>query len=357
MTEVTHANASFHVMLDANIWVSEHLLQTTSGSALLYAVSAARANLVLPEIVELELEIVLRRQAETAIGDIRKRVQLLTHLSGDSALTFSAPSLTAVQEGMRARLDQLSGVIRRFAFTEAHARRALGRILKTLPPSGQNNEQFRDCCIWETALEVAQERPTYLITNDAAFYKDRDRTRGLATLLQTEANKSSLSIHLYHDLGHFLSHMGQTISGLNEEILEEKIMTEVMPTASAILERINASNPNPFILGDPHRPRVKGFATLKTAVFAVSFEIEFPLMSTEVEKLDATFIAEGTCSYDAKHNDNVSEIEIDSVGTRIGGFQLRWGAGTWQDPGVLEVLSRHAQVMAQKTFRRTEPGS
>jgi hypothetical protein len=83
MTDVAHPTAPFHKILDANAWVSERLLQTTIGSALLYAVSTARAALVLPEVVQFEVNSVLSEHAQAAIEDIRKGIALLKHVSGN----------------------------------------------------------------------------------------------------------------------------------------------------------------------------------------------------------------------------------------------------------------------------------
>jgi hypothetical protein len=54
------------LILDANVWVAERLLQSSIGSALLYAVTSAGAIIALPEVVELEINEVLTAQAEGA---------------------------------------------------------------------------------------------------------------------------------------------------------------------------------------------------------------------------------------------------------------------------------------------------
>jgi hypothetical protein len=345
MTDITPAAAPFHVILDANVWVSERLLQTTIGSALLYAVSAARATIVVPEIVELEVNNVLPEQAETANEDIRKRIGLLKHLSGSPFMTFLAPSRSAVQAGIQTRWEQLNGVITRTAFTHQHARGALNRILGKHPPCGQNNEQFRDCCIWEAALEVARNGPAHLITNDSAFYENRDRARGLAPLLRTELSDHGLCINLYPDIAHFLSGMGETIFKLDETTVAAKILTAVIPAVTGIIECLNASQKNLFILGKPSTPRIQGFSTPKSAIFAVTFELNFPLENTVPERSDATLTVEGTCSYDAQNNDDLSEIEIVSWSTRIKGFETMWRGEGWQEPGRLERYYSNARVI------------
>ena len=49
---VMSAPQPFFVLLDANIWVAERLLQSSIGSALLYALTGANASILLPEVVE-----------------------------------------------------------------------------------------------------------------------------------------------------------------------------------------------------------------------------------------------------------------------------------------------------------------
>jgi hypothetical protein len=44
----------YFLLLDANVWVTERLLRSSIGSALLYAVTGAGALIGLPEIVETE---------------------------------------------------------------------------------------------------------------------------------------------------------------------------------------------------------------------------------------------------------------------------------------------------------------
>jgi hypothetical protein len=70
------------VVLDANVWVAERLLQSTMGSAVLYALTATNGIIGLPEVVELEVNAVLQGLAEKATDNIAKATQLLQQLSG-----------------------------------------------------------------------------------------------------------------------------------------------------------------------------------------------------------------------------------------------------------------------------------
>jgi PIN domain len=140
------------VLADTNIWVSEQLFQSAIGSAFLYAVSRSGSKILLPEIVEQEIGTVLPELAERAVANIRRDMTLLRRLSWPMLGNISVPTALAISEGMKERLDQLSGTLNRRPFTFDDAKAALRRILLKLPPAGENNEQFRDCCIWQAAL-------------------------------------------------------------------------------------------------------------------------------------------------------------------------------------------------------------
>jgi hypothetical protein len=106
----------YYVVLDANIWIAERLLQSSIGSAFLYAVTAAKASLLLPEVVELEIERVLPDMAERAVTVIEREVSLLRQLSGHKLL-ITAPSALAIEEGIKERWKQLTGLLVRVPFS------------------------------------------------------------------------------------------------------------------------------------------------------------------------------------------------------------------------------------------------
>jgi hypothetical protein len=325
----------FCVILDSNVWITERLLQTTIGSAALFAVSAGQALIAVPEIVELEVENILIQLGEKAVDDIRKSIALLKHLSGNPAMSFMAPNRDAVQKGMRARWEQLDGVIQRVAFTHDHARSALKRIIAKNLPSGDNNEQFRDCCIWQATLEVAEGGPVHLITNDSAFYEGRDRGRGLARQLEDEVKDKKLEVNIYSKIQDFLSMKKDSIATLDTDALAAKIMKAVIPVARKIVAtNTHIKGRNDFVLGQPSPPRIQGFATPKPTVFAISFAIIFPLKNIAPDRDDATLNLEGTCSYVQTQNE-VTEIEVNTWEISLTGSSTGWSAG-WQQPERLE---------------------
>jgi hypothetical protein len=90
-------SASFYVILDANVWVTERLLQSSMGSALLLALTEANALIGVPEIVEAEVNNVLPDMAVEADAKIRREHALLQQLSGQN-LTYEAPTASAIKK-------------------------------------------------------------------------------------------------------------------------------------------------------------------------------------------------------------------------------------------------------------------
>jgi hypothetical protein len=60
--------------------------------------------------------------------------------------------------GLCQQIKILGGIMKRISLSPEHAKAALRRVVGKIPPSGVNNEQVRDCCIWEVAFELSSER-------------------------------------------------------------------------------------------------------------------------------------------------------------------------------------------------------
>ena len=114
----------YYVIADTNIWVAERLLQSSIGNAFLYAVTVAKSSILLPEVVELEVARVLPEMAEQAVGNIRRDLTLLRQLSGQENLSLLAPSASTIQDGIRGRWKELSGLLIRGSHSIRHGPRS-----------------------------------------------------------------------------------------------------------------------------------------------------------------------------------------------------------------------------------------
>lgn len=122
----------YYLLLDTNAWVAERLLQSSLGSAVLYALAADGASIILPEIVEMEVRLVLGRQADKATDNLRKDADFLRQISGHQKVFHPIPTKKAIDDGIERRWNELGGAIIRAPFTIEQARSSLVRILNHL---------------------------------------------------------------------------------------------------------------------------------------------------------------------------------------------------------------------------------
>jgi hypothetical protein len=311
----------FRVLLDANIWVAERLLQSAIGSALLYALTGAKASILLPEVVELEVNRVLPGMAEKAVTIIGREASLLRQLSGQNLL-FTGPSAAAIGDGIKDRWKKLDGLLIRAPFTHDQAKSALDRVIQKTPPSGENNEQFRDCCIWEAAMSAEADSTVHLITGDNAFYEGRKRDAGLASVLASEARRANKDIRIYPALKDFLSAMGESVPAIDEKSIADAILGATVSRANEIIAKMK----DHFELGSPRKPKISSYATPKPSLVAISFEITFDLKlggEPQDAEDEAELSLKGVCSYDPNNN-QVSEIEVREWSTHLKGRGQGW---------------------------------
>jgi hypothetical protein len=318
----------YYVLLDTNIWVAERLLQSSIGSALLYALTRTKSSILLPEVVELEIARVLPDMAERAVGRIRGDLSLLRQLSGHN-LTVTAPSALAIEDGIRERWSQLSagaiengikerwsqlsGLLVRIPFTHDQAKSALRRVINKAPPSGENNEQFCDCCIWDAAVSMATDRVVHLLSADAAFYEKRNKAEGLADALRAELMTAKKDIKIHSSLRDFLAAAGPGAAEIDETAIGNEITKAIIDQARQIAAEDRWPGAT-FSISKAHRPKISGYATPKASLVAISFEASFDLERTTVENEaeshdQATMTLKGVCSYDPTTK-TLSDIEI-----------------------------------------------
>lgn len=302
-------NIPYYVVLDANVWVAERLLQSSMGGAILFALTSSGASLGLPKIVEMEVNSVLTADAERAVEGLRKSARFLRQLSGQKTL-HQAPTREAIQEGLRERWTQLSGLLERTPFTFDQAKSALKRVIEKRPPSGENNEQFRDTCLWEAAIDLSTRCTVHLVTNDSAFYEGRDRTRGLAKSLCEELAGFGRNIVIYASVREFLSRIDKAVASLDESTIAKAIVEAITPDA----RQMAADKASLYELASVTNTRIRGYATPKPSLVAISFEVTFSLSRIDAKdsaesESGSNLRLEGVCSYDHKRKD-VSDIEI-----------------------------------------------
>ena len=327
------------LILDSNIWISERMLHSAIGAATLHALIKSDGQIGLPEVVELEVTRILLGQADKAVNDLQKSAQFLRQVTRHP-LSIIVPSQEAVKTALDERWEKLSGVLQRMPFILEDARAALMRIIDKAPPCGPNNEQFRDCCIWQCALGIAVDHPVHLVTGDHAFYEGRDRANGLANNLAAELKVLNREVHLHPHLNAFLNSMDDALRTVDEASISAAIVTAVMPRAQEI---VSESAPA-FELGSVRKKSITGYATPKASMIAVSFSLSFNISRTEIKggeerQNNGRLRITGGCSFDP-NTKAVSDVEVSEWSLSLDADESGFRSGTSSyDPDFKKMFS------------------
>jgi hypothetical protein len=232
--------------------------------------------------------------------------------------------------------------LKRIPFNLEQAKGALRRVVEKTPPSGANNEQFRDCCIWETSVELSAECPVHFVTNDSGFYEGRERSRGLiAEPLREELALNCREVRIDPSVQKLLERIDTPVLALDEVKVSAAIVRVVMPRAREITAK-HAPNDE---LGGLLRTRISGYATPKPSVVAISVQVSFRLSQVEAQTNDddkATLRIGGSCSYEPNLNE-VSDIEIKEWS--LGGDTSWSGWSAMRASGDIESRAKKTRII------------
>jgi len=301
---------------------------------MLFAVSKSGATIALPEVVQLEVSHKIAEQGANAIEAAEKSIGFLRQLTQQKVSAW-VPSEESVRDAIGRRWEDLSGTLQPMPLTIEHSKAGLNRIIKKLPPCNANNEQFRDSCIWQCALELSDIKPVYLISNDHAFYEGgRKRENGLANELQVELDARGRKVKLYPDLGSFLSAIGGAKT-LGDKTVEELVVAAVTSKSKEVAENPHGGA---SILGKITFSKITGYATPRINVVAISFTATYRISSVKdyakIEKIThALLTVTGSASFDPQSN-SVTDVSFQEWSKRLQGTE-----GTvWHAPSYKEQL-------------------
>lgn len=222
------------IVLDTNVWLSELALMSPLGCAFSHYITVSDIKIGLPEIVEIEAKQNFKKNLIKYREDIRKNYNRILAIFGQM-LEIILPEDEEIDQKVEKIFDFHEDRLIRVPFDLEGARSSFDKIINKLTPNSENNQQFKDGVIWANCLKLAEQGDVSLITEDKAFYKNRDYSKGLATNLLEEANKLSHSIMIFSELALIIDNIKPNL-GLNEqkliEIVEKNTYQEVLEFAN-----------------------------------------------------------------------------------------------------------------------------
>ncbi|WP_269755897.1 PIN domain-containing protein [Desulfogranum marinum] len=306
-----------YIILDTNIWIySTRLLDDSMSAALLFYLNNTGGKLVLPEIIEKEVSANLTKIAKSACGEIDKQYALLQKIFG-SIDDYRLPNDGDINQAFTKKQTELKKLIQKVPFTFLHAKGALNRILKGIPPNKvsnqkqQGDQQFKDSCIWEVAIELAKKSEVVFITKDYGFFENRKPKNGLATPLKNEVAKLNHNISVFPDIHSFLTDIKDTIPKLNVAVIK-KSLNEQINKDKSLIDAVGSEQTE--LLSDFS---CKAFLTEKNNLVAIHYGLRYL-----VDNIDDIFTGEplgggimvvgGNCLFDFTEG-IVTKNSVDSI--------------------------------------------
>jgi hypothetical protein len=264
-------------VIDTSVWRAQPLLNTPLGRTLVYTVRRQGGVIGLPEIVENELKPQIVEAGRDSIEKVRGPLGVIHTITGDSNFQIEFPSDDAIGQLVDERLKELTPAIVRGPFSVEHAKAALAMVNAKLPPNDKN-QQFKDSAIWQAILSISQKYETILITNDKAFFRDRDPIKGLAENLVADCNKANINASGFFGIGSYRESIRE-----NEPRFDRgHILDLILPVAKPRLE-LEAEN---YLceLGDLTNSSVYAFQTGDPDRLAIDYSLTFALAEYFAEK-------------------------------------------------------------------------
>lgn len=311
------------IVLDANIWISSHLLKSALGAALLYAISNTGAQILLPEITNDELiegTIEMGLKAADKITQGFSTVQTLVGRRPD----YKLPTEAELRQVTEERIKELDDMLVKASLTLDQCRKAVKRIIAKLPPNKEKTEEFRDSLLWEVMLENMPKSQVHFVTNDGDFYEGHNKKQGcLASKLKEEVLKIGGKFCIYSDLESIVAVIQERVSPPDYSKLAGSIDVVIIPQLRQYAQLKGLS------FGGLIDHKIEAFLTERINVLALTFDLTYPILAIQEDEeripSGSVFRVVGNCFYDTS-SELVSEaildrIEaVDSQGNKIPGI-------------------------------------
>ncbi|MEZ5593550.1 MAG: PIN domain-containing protein [Gammaproteobacteria bacterium] len=253
-----------YVILDSNIWISELGLKSTLGAAARFYLKRNDAILVLPEVIKLESERNLRSRLNEHISSIRKSHAGLLSVFGTlkEVVLPKENDVDAVIDGLFANLDV---EIRHLPFSLESAKSSFLKTIEKVPPSDKS-QQFKDGVLWADCVALLKENDVHLVTEDKAFYENRQYQNGIAKNLLAEISDIDNTLSIYPSLLDLMQSI-QTDIAIEPSDLLASFLDINKDSVDRSLERAG------FELEGVSDSVISSFATENPSVLYVEFEI------------------------------------------------------------------------------------
>lgn len=293
------------IVFDTNIWIRDFGLNSGAGAAVRFYIRKTGAVVVVPEVVRLEVEKnFTKKLRDLKKGIIESHGKLLTVFGKLKEVVL--PTDEEIKNRASEILNQLDVRMEEIPFSLDAAKSSFFKILDGQPPSAKNNQQFKDGVIWANCLDLLKEDDVCFVTEDRAFYKDRDYSKGPALNLQKEAEKYPNTLTLLPGLHELLKDIKEEVN-----VDDSRLIQGIFETSE---EQINeVLDQAEFSLGNSPSITKSLFLTENASQLHTVFNISYDCVDeTDEERTNAFLTLEGSGLYetDKEEYQNVSITNV-----------------------------------------------
>ncbi len=241
-----------------------------------------------------------------AVEKIKDNFETITMLMG-SRDDYIVPTDEDLKQSVQTRLDFIEERVRivRIPFTFEHAESSLRRVMEESPPNGFKNQQFKDLAIWEAILELARSFEVVFVTEDKAFFQDRDPRKGLAQNLRDDIASAGGGVVVYYELATYLEALREQIPTLNLERIATQIDRIIRTHLQDMSKKLSKTDSTlGFELQEITEHKISPFLTENTDILATSYSLNYRAFRTirlgDAPRVEVKVYASGTCSISAR---------------------------------------------------------
>lgn len=327
-----------YVVLDSNIWLSELGLNTPRGAAARFFLKQSGAKLAVPEIVRTEVETNLRNSLTNFASEITKNHRQLLAVFGQLKEVV-LPSHEQIIERAQSTFNDVKVEMIEVPFSLESARASLEKVFEKAPPNGPNNQQFKDGVIWADCMKLLAQDDVRFVTEDKAFYRDRQYEKGLADNLQKEAELHPHRFAIFPSLNDLLAEISTTLE-LDKNLLVQVFTAKTATSIENMLER------NGFAISSSPQVHISPFVTEQPDRLYIDFRITYECNDVRSDgRSKALLILKGDAFY-SPNNKEFSEL-------RNHGEELSFDDGGEERKSINNVLMVGNIVLGHRNVEHT----
>jgi len=315
------------VCLDTNAWFAEDLLHSPVGSALLFVVMTGAWRLVLPSIVEEELqELVVRKLSEMS-DKANEQYRRIGNALGHTFVHGQLIGDAVIRHTFKSRINALSFLLQRARASDAARAAAFDRVVKCLAPNGPHRQEAKDSLLWEQLMELETGSVLLLVTSDSDFYDPKGSM--LANTLADHAISRGIRVETYHTCSALLTAKKPNQPTVNEKAVRDAMFKLAPPEVERYIKSAEIQSFDGMSIEKIDEMKLSLFLTEVPNVLAVVAKMN--VVVGRVDGTEATVGVSGRGEFDQTTSE-ARNFRVTSLVTPYGSMSHNDGFTSWEFP-------------------------